>query len=296
MNKRGDGAAARARYARAFALDPTDGRTLFELDQLEKKLGAAPAARLARLTEHRHLVEARDDLTVEYVTLLNLAGRHAEALEVLLARTFHPWEGGEGKVSGQYVVALVELAKAALAQGDAAAAIDLLARARTYPDSLAEGKLAGAQENQIDYWLGRAYDQQGDRTRASASYRRAAQGTLEFGAALYYNDRPPELVYYQASAHAALGDPARAAAICRELVAYGEAHRDDNVQVDYFAVSLPDFLVFEDDPARRNRIHCLFMAGLGAGESAAARAALAEVLAMEPAHLGATLLSTGMNE
>jgi hypothetical protein len=38
------------------------------------------------------------------------------------------------------------------------------------------------------------------------------------------------------------------------------------------------------------------MAGLGAGESAAARAALAEVLAMEPAHLGATLLSTGMNE
>ena len=292
MNKRGDGAAARASYARAFALEPGDARVFFELDQLYKKLGEAPAARLARLTEYRHLVEERDDLTVEYVTLLNLTGRHVAALEVLLARTFHPWEGGEGKVSAQYVVALVELARAALTQGDAATAVDLLARARTYPDNLAEGKLAGAPENQIDYWLGQAYAQLGDPVRAAASYRRAAQGELEFSAAMYYNDRPPELVYYQAMAHTALGETAQSAAICRALIDYGETHRDDVVQMDYFAVSLPDFLVFEDDLSRRNRIHCDFMAGLGRlglGEIAAATTAFTAVLAVEPAHLGATL-------
>ena len=62
--------------------------------------------------------------------------------------------------------------------------------------------------------------------------------------------------------------------------------------MDYFAVSLPDFLVFDDDLARRNRIHCRFMAGLGhlgLGEVHAAAAAFDTVLAQEPAHLGATL-------
>jgi tetratricopeptide (TPR) repeat protein len=292
MDKRGDGARAQACYARAFALEPADSRVLFELDQLHKKLGETPAVRLARLVKHRRLVEDRDDLTVEYVTLLNLTGRHADALEVLLARTFHPWEGGEGKVSGQYVVALVELAKTALARGDAATAIDYLERARTCPDNLAEGKLAGAPENQIDYWLGEAYAQRGDQARAAASYRRAAQGELEFSAAMYYNDRPPEMVYYQALAYAALGDAAQSAAICQALVNYGEMHRDDEVQMDYFAVSLPDFLVFEDDLSRRNHIHCAFMAGLGRlglGEAPAAATAFTAVLAMEPAHLGATL-------
>ena len=33
--------------------------------------------------------------------------------------------------------------------------------------------------------------------------------------------------------------------------------------MDYFAVSLPDFLVFDDDLNGRNRIHCQYMAALG---------------------------------
>ena len=49
MNKRGDAEAAKVAYERAFALDPTDSRVLFELDQLDKRLGHAPAERLARL-------------------------------------------------------------------------------------------------------------------------------------------------------------------------------------------------------------------------------------------------------
>src|SRR5690606_40881228 len=194
MNKRGDAALARASYARAAALDPADARVFFELDPLDKKLGRAPGERLANLSAHRALVDERDDLTVEYVTLLNLCGRHAEALDVLMTRTFHPWEGGEGKVSGQYVAALVELAKAALDAGDARAALDLLERARTYPDNLAEGKLAGSQENAIHYHRGRAFAQLGDAVLADEAYRLATRGSAELGAAMYYNDQPPEMV------------------------------------------------------------------------------------------------------
>ncbi len=292
MNKRGDAARARASYARAVALDSADARIFFELDQLDKKLGRDPAERLANLAAHRAMVDERDDLTVEYVTLLNLAGRHAEALDVLMTRTFHPWEGGEGKVSGQYVAALVELAKQALDAGDARAALDLLERARTYPDNLAEGKLAGAHENQLHYYRGQAFALLGDEARAEEAYGLATRGSAELGAAQYYNDQPPEMVLYQALGHAALGNRDRAGAICHMLVDYGEKHAGDDVKMDYFAVSLPDFLVFEDDLARRNRVHCRYMAGLGRlglGEVVEALSALDAVLAVDPAHLGATL-------
>ena len=33
--------------------------------------------------------------------------------------------------------------------------------------------------------------------------------------------------------------------------------------MDYFAVSLPTFLVFDEDLNKRNRVHCHYMMGLG---------------------------------
>lgn len=291
-NQRGDLPRAQQCYAAALALDPSDARVLFEADQLAKKRGEPPAQRLAALAQHPALVAERDDLTVEYVTLLNLTGQHAEALARLLARTFHPWEGGEGKVTGQYVAALVELAKQQLAAGNPAAAIIFLERARVYPPNLGEGKLPGARENQIDYWLGCAYSQLGQADEAQRCFEAAATGSTEPAAALYYNDQPPDMILYQALAKAALGAPAEAAAIAQGLVEYGRTQQAQPVTVDYFAVSLPDFLVFEDDLPRRHRLHCEYMLGLGwlgLGQRAEAVACFDRLLAEDPAHLGAVL-------
>lgn len=292
VNKRGDLARGRSCYARALALDPHDARILFEADQLDKKMGLPPAQRLANLAEHAGLVAQRDDLTIEYVTLLNLLGCHDEALERLLAHTFHPWEGGEGKTTGQYVAALVGLAKARLDAGDPAAAIDLLERARSYPHNLGEGKLPGARENHIDYFLGCAYADLGDAGQAAHHWRSATAGSTEPAAALYYNDQPPEMIFYQALAHSRLGYQSAADEIAQKLVEYGETHLHDAVTMDYFAVSLPDFLVFEDDLQRRHRLHCLFMAGLGylaLGDTEQASARFDAVLTEDPAHLGAVI-------
>ena len=66
---------------RAFAANPEDARVLYEWDQLKKRAGlASPQERLRSLEEHRDLVSRRDDLTVEYITLLNQCGRMAGAL------------------------------------------------------------------------------------------------------------------------------------------------------------------------------------------------------------------------
>jgi tetratricopeptide (TPR) repeat protein len=291
-NQSGDGQRALESLERAFALDPADARVLFELDQLSKKLNRAPAARLAFLEQHAELVAQRDDLTVERISLLNLLGRPDEAYELLAARAFHPWEGGEGKVTGQYVASLVELARRGIERGDWAAAMALLERARAYPHNLGEGKLPGAQENQIFYELGRAYAGLGDEQRARAAFERAATGLSEPTSALYYNDQPPEMIFYQGLARRALGREDEANEIFRRLIAYGEAHLDDTVTMDYFAVSLPDFLVFDEALGLRNRIHCHYMIALGAtglGERERAVAHYGAALELDASHLGATL-------
>jgi tetratricopeptide (TPR) repeat protein len=287
-----DGTRARSAYVRAFLLDPADARVFFELDQLDRRLNRAPAERLARLMEYAGLTQQRDDLTLEQVTLLNFAGRPEEAYAELMGRRFHPWEGGEGKVTGQYVTSLVQIARRRLAEGDYAAAIDLLERAQVYPDDLGEGKLYGTAENHIFYWLGRTYALAGDEEQARACYERAASGRGDLAAARYYHDRPPDMVFYQGQALAALGHEDAAIEIFRKMAAYGAEHIDDEVTIDYFAVSLPDFLVFDDDLNRRNRVHCHYLQALGylgLGDMAAAASHFRHVLTLDAAHLGAEL-------
>ncbi|HYW84276.1 MAG TPA: DUF5107 domain-containing protein, partial [Spirochaetia bacterium] len=111
FNKLGKPDRALRELEAAFKLDPSDARLLLELDQLRKRLGVQPDERLGLLVTHKELVDRRDDLFLEYVSLLNLRGDNDRALELLLGRRFHPWEGGEGKVSRQYVTALLGVSK-----------------------------------------------------------------------------------------------------------------------------------------------------------------------------------------
>ncbi|WP_246188148.1 DUF5107 domain-containing protein [Paenibacillus tengchongensis] len=290
FNKLGDAAAARISLEQALECAPGDARVLFELDQLYKKLGLPAAERLDILETHAELVGARDDLYLEYVTLHNRLGRYEEALKLLTARNFHPWEGGEGKATGQYVLAHVELAKRHIADGGDEQAVKLLRNALVYPHNLGEGKLAGAQENNIYYYLGCAYESLGQQEEARDAFRKAAHGLEEPTSAMYYNDQPPEMIFYQGLAWLKLENGHEAKRRFNKLVDYAEKHLFDEVKIDYFAVSLPDFLVFDEDLDRRNEIHCRFMRGLGLlglGNRRAAGAEFNKALELDSHHMGA---------
>lgn len=292
FNKLGDAERALASLERAYALREEDARVLYELDQLYKKLGYAPERRFESLAARKTLVDKRDDLYLEYVTLLNAMGRHDEALAALEARRFHPWEGGEGKATGQHVLAHVESAKRELAAKRFEAAIAHLRAALVYPDNLGEGKLEGAQENNVYYYLGLAYEGLGQIEQSEASFRRASLGLEEPAGAMYYNDQPPDMIFYQGLAWRRLGVDKEAKRRFNKLIDYAERHLNDDVKFDYFAVSLPDFLVFEDDLNKRNRIHCRYMRGLGLlglGREREAKEELASVLALEANHAGAKI-------
>lgn len=263
FNKQNDSSKALAELEKAFALDPTDARILMELDQLYKRLNYKPEARLKNLEKYPELVSFRDDLYLEYATLLNMLGNFEKACEMLLSRKFHPWEGGEGKVTEQYVFSLTEMAKKAIAAKANEKAVDLLNRAQHYPENLGEGKLYGAQENALYYWLGCACHGLGLNAKADESWQHASQGLKEPASAIFYNDQQPDTIYYQGLALIKLGKTEEAVARFEKLISFGKLHLNDEFKLDYFAVSLPDLQIWDDDLTKRNNQNCLNLIELG---------------------------------
>jgi tetratricopeptide (TPR) repeat protein len=276
---------ALAAYRRAFRADPSDARVLYELDQLRKRMGHDPAARLRALEAEPGLVGSRDDLTVEYVTLLNLAGRYDDAITMLGSRRFHPWEGGEGLVSAAWVNAHRELARAALRDGDGAVAAELVRAAMTYPHNLGEGKHLLTPEHELQYLLGLAlrHTASGE-AEAEIWLDRATQPQGDPDASLA--DAP----YWQALAYRALGDEAAARAQLEDLAQAAAEGARAEARTPYFATSLPTLLLFDDDLSERAQQEALYLEGLvllGQGQTEAAQAQFSELLDLHPEHMAA---------
>lgn len=278
-----------ASLEKAFSLDTADARVLMELDQLYKKINRPHAERLALLSSHFELVAQRDDLYLEYATLLNNIGEWQKAREMIDSRKFHPWEGGEGKVPSQYQFARLQLAKQAIGEGNPGQAIELLSECYDYPHNLGEGKLTGAAENDFDYYMALALEAMGEVEQAQEYLERATKGQSTPAAAIYYNDQKPDKIYYQGLALLKLGRNEEAASRFDALITYGKEHIDQSVVLDYFAVSLPDLLIWEESLDRQSRIHCLYMMGLGylgKGEKERAAECFARASSMDTNHQG----------
>jgi tetratricopeptide (TPR) repeat protein len=289
-NKEKDREKAREAMEKAYGLNPADARIFLELDQLYKKLDMPVAERLEKYEAAKDVFMKRDDLMIEYATLLNLSGRFREAYKFIMSYKFHPWEGGEGKVTAQYVVSLVELARQAMEAKDWGRAEEYLTNALKYPENLGEGKLEGTKDNHINYYLGVVMENLGKTEAARACYEAASVGTDEPAGMMYYNDQPADMIYYQGLAKEKLGKPVEARARFYKLLDYGEQHMFDNMKIEYFAVSLPDFLIYEDDLDKKNKAHCNYLIGLGKmglGDIKGTKEAFKDTIRLDNAHLNA---------
>ncbi|MFI3286586.1 MAG: DUF5107 domain-containing protein [Rikenellaceae bacterium] len=283
-NKQKDSAKALTTLEKAFALDRTDARIFMELDQLYKIMGVSAAERLENFVKYPELVEQRDDMCVELARLYNQTEQYQKAYDLIAGRMFHAWEGGEGNVTRQYVVCRIELAKIAIEQGNCDRAIELLLEAEVYPENLGEGKLLTTDENDLHYYLGCAYQAKGDAEMAKKYFTIATFGSNVPTIAYYYNDRQPDKIFYQGLAYAQLGETAKSIECFNNLVAHGEKHLDEEVIMDYFAVSMPELLIWEGSLNTRNNIHCLLVLGLGylgLGNNAKATDYLKRALALD---------------
>ncbi|BBE16186.1 DUF5107 domain-containing protein [Aquipluma nitroreducens] len=263
FNKQNEPQKALAELEKAFSLDETDSRILMELDQLYKRMNFALKFRLQKLEQYPKVVEDRDDLYLERAILYNQLGKFEKAFVQIMTRKFHPWEGGEGKVNGQYVFSLTEIAKNAIQNQEYEKAIDLLTQAQTYPENLGEGKLYGAQENAIFYHLGNAFTGLNEHEKARQCWEMASSGIAEPAPAIFYNDQQPDTIYYQGLALIKLNRKDEASDCFNKLINFGRAHSNNEFKLSYFAVSLPDLQIWDSDLTKWNKQSCHKLIELG---------------------------------
>ena len=105
---------------------------------------------------------------------------------------------------------------------------------------------------------------------------------------MYYNDQPADMILYQGLALRKLGREKEAKARFWRLIDYGQRHLEDAVKIEYFAVSLPDFLIFDEDYTGNNRAHCYYLMALGnmgLGNSEKSADFLEKAAAICPSHM-----------
>ena len=261
-NKLNDKAEAVRYMERAYRNAPDDARIYYELDLLRKRTNYPVIKRAKEMSEMIELVSSRDDLYVEFITLLNCEKYYKQALKAIHRHNFHPWEGGEGKIVYQYKAAHIGCARECIKEGDYEGAEEHLMEALKYPENLGEGKLINCMDNDVYYYLGCAYENV-DKIKAIDFFERATKGDFSRSTFKYYNDSLTDMYYFRTLAYRKLGDEKTAMSGFNLLINYSEEHIGDEPEIDYFAVSLPEFLVFDGDLKRSNYVNCCYMAALG---------------------------------
>jgi tetratricopeptide (TPR) repeat protein len=208
-------------------------------------------------------------------------GEYQKALDILASKRFFPWEGGEGTVSSQYVHAHLGLGLAALETARTQEALQHFQAAQVYPENLGEARRGwGDAETPVYYYEGLAHAALGETKKAEACFEKASHEHGWLG----------EGTYYQALALKKLGKEQEGVEKLEGLRDYALRQAEAEVGYGYFYTSLGDFMLFDADLPRLNEVHTTYLAGLaylGLGQTAQAKQAFQEVLALDANHLGA---------
>lgn len=254
------------------------------------------------MKRYEHLTLKRDDLVAEYLNLLNICGELEECKHILSTRKFHPWEGGEGKITSQFIINQIRCAMDCINQGDYSQAAELLRQALQYPSNLGEGRLVGQTDNDIHFLLALCYRLEENDALADYHFAKAKKGKQEIGESKYYNDQPADYLLYQALSMHYTGETAEAQELLNSMIRWAEENAENPVAPDFFAVSLPDLVVFDKDPNRQNQQHCLFVKGIAeAGLSVVNlgeklnSGSLSQLLAKQPEHAKGKLCEAVLN-
>jgi len=127
---------------------------------------------------------------------------------------------------------------------------------------------------------------------ADQYYHKAVKGISEPAQAIFYNDPQPDKIFYQGLAWIKLDNPEKAEEIFQSLIDFGQRHIEDDISIDYFAVSLPGLSVFDADLNLLNKIHCYYLMalgnlGLGKEHIQKAKMLFKKILQLDNSHQGA---------
>jgi tetratricopeptide (TPR) repeat protein len=228
-----------------------------EMDQLLQRLGVSPAERLAKLEAGMELVNQRDDMSVAIAELYSQNGAPEKALEILTARKFHAWEGGEGGAAGQYALANSLMMQSAAEAGNLQLAFEHLHAIENPPDNL--GIDHGLSLYQALAWFEAAEmtANSGDQEAANCYY----QKVVEIEKRALFWGASTSLSYYAALALRALGHESEANEKLRDLQEFAEKKLNSEEEGGFYT-SKPAMVAFDDDPKVESQIQGLYLLGL----------------------------------
>jgi len=274
-------------YQRAFQADPHDPRVLSELDQIRWRLKILPEERLAELDAHIDIVKLRDDLTVQRVALLLRTDQAQAALDILKNRHFHPWEGGEGQVSGRWNAANLLLGQKALKDSDASAALEFFKASIRYPDNLGEVSYGEFKPVSL-YHIGLAKEALGDLAGSQNAYQEVIQDCTA--------SRWGSNMYYLGLSQAKLGLRDDSTETFSQLLELGKNEVEKPFTQNYFYPQNPS-VTFLDDPEKIKQIQGYFLVGLahlGLGQVEKAQQAFDRVIEYDPSNMEAWFMMQRM--
>jgi len=282
FNLDGDVPQALTHYRRALKAKPDDPRLVLEYDFIQQRVPVEPRTRLKALLKQGKVLEQREDLVLLVMSLYNVTGEPEKALELAASRSFHPWEGGEGAVAGQYANAHWLLGRQALVAGKTDAAIAHFTQGLDYPANLGEqAQLANAIRLTFSLGLAQAAAQHDEEAR------KAFQAVLDYRPTA----GPSEVTLYRALATIRLGEVSAGETALRALFKASQQALDVGITQRYPAHTTNN-PAFYEPPERSFRLRHLVLIGLAQaalGKNAEARSVLEEALAIDPANLSAVV-------
>ncbi len=257
----------------ALALAPDNARILYELLQMLKNTGGTVKERLALLEAHPALCRKRDDCFLDQIILYTQDGQLEKSRELLLSKRFNIYEGGEGKLTRHHCWLYTQLAWQALQKGNPEKALEWLQTALIYPKNYGEGRHYSAQEGNVFYYTGLAYQALGNDVEAAKAFEMAA----------HQPDQVTEMLFFTARALEKLGRQEEANTVYQRMLSAGEKQLAACHRFGYFGVGMASPLPSELDIRRMNSIEAYILMALGrTGLQQSAASELQALMQLDP--------------
>ncbi|MEO6923268.1 MAG: hypothetical protein ABI142_05535, partial [Bryocella sp.] len=178
-----------------------------------------------------------------------------------------------------------------LAADDATVATKEFSDILTPPRSLGEAKHLLHNRADVYFWLGEAQAAVGDAAGAERAYKRSVRELHDPQADALRAFS--EQTYWSAMALGRLGRSDDARKLLEAMVKAAETMEMEKPVIDYFATSLPNLLLFDDDLAERQRVEARAQRAIaleGLGQSEASRILHDEVAQADPNRIALALV------
>jgi tetratricopeptide (TPR) repeat protein len=279
-----DIAKATASMERAIECDPSNPRLFYEMDVLYEKNRTPVSERLALVRAHEDVIARRTDALTRKVLVNVQAGAFDEALETLTRYQFSRWEGGGQSVRALYQDSCLLRGIQQYREGRHEQALDSFKAALDLPQHMQmSGRGRNLRQAQILYYIGHAYEHNGDGEKANEYFQRAAE--VEIRRSGYRPSPPVEHLFYQGLAWRKLGNTAESDRVFNQLVELASGKQVDRLgrrrESDFFAKFSEEGLLNVEEAEQEYRSG---LASFVKGSTAEAEQHLQKALENDPNH------------